>query len=276
MQCSNLLSLLRSSPAVQSGSTTPKTLSRRSSQAESRQAASIARREPVVRQSTQGYWNEYDNGSEAGDANEPYTIYIDPDADDSFPGRKAVIYVLKQAQVPFTKFRGWLSPTGSLDERRPLIRSANTNGDYSQTSHPSSTYGTDTDVEEDASSADFPPGYETHYAFPSTADQKLQRQRDSLLFHSTIGCFVASFLLLLVAGILIATGRHRLRVEVDAGVTVGVVAALFFATMGLSVMLCRWTRCGWIQRTLVAVTFLLVCLVSGMLLVLVMGNTAGL
>lgn len=273
VQCNNLLSLLRSSPAVQSGTSTPHTLSRQSSQAEARCAADLTRRELESRETQQGYWNEYDNGSEAGDANEPYTIYIDPDADDSFPGHKAVIYVLKQARAPFAMFKGWLSPTGSLHERRPLLQTSNSA--YFVNSHPSSTYGTDTEVDEDGSSTDFPSGYETHYAFPSIADQKLQRQRESLLFHSTIGCFIASFLLLLVAGILIATGRHRLRVEVDAGVTVGVVAALFFATMGLSVMLCRWTRCGWIQRSLVAMTFLAVCLISGVLLVLVMGNTAG-
>lgn len=223
----------------------------------------------------QQYWNEYDNGSEAGDADEPYTLYIDPNADDSFPGSKALVYVISRAKAPLATIKGWLGPGSTKTERRPLLISSNSDvGGYF--SHASSTLGAMSEDDEDTSSNDFPNGYKTHYAtFPSIADQKHTQARERLLFRSTIASFLASFLLLLVAGILISTGRHKLRVEVDAGVTVGVVAALFFATLGLSVMLCRWQHCSWIQRLTVALTFLGACFVSGMLLVLVMCNTAG-
>lgn len=174
--------------------------------------------------------------------------------------------------MPLATIKGWLGPRSRKGERRPLLISHHeVNGGFS---HANSTIGTNSD--DDASSSDFPAGYETHYAtFPSVADQKLAQTSQKLLFRSTIASFFASFILLLIAGILISTGRHRLRVEVDAGVTVGVVAALFFATLGLSIMLCRWQRCGWMQRSIVGVTFIGVCLISAMLLVLVMGNTAG-
>lgn len=268
-----LLSLLRSSTPLQSGSTSPVTQSRRESYAEARRVAEVVQAEADIR-APQAYWNEYDNGSEAGDPNEPYTIYIDPDADDGFPGQKAVVYVLRRAKVPFLRMKGWLVPQARTGERRPLLLSRESSGGGYFNSIPSSTLGTDTDFD-DASSNDFPAGYEAHYAsFPSVADQKLAATREALLFHSTIGSFFASFVLLLIAGILIATGRHRLRVEVDAGVTVGVVAALFFSTLGLSIMLCRWQRCGWLQRGFVGLSFTGVCIISGMLLVLVMGNTA--
>jgi hypothetical protein len=39
--------------------------------------------------------------------------------------------------------------------------------------------------------------------------------------------------------LLVATGKHKLRVEVDAGVIVGVVSSLFFATLGFCTMLYR-------------------------------------
>jgi hypothetical protein len=229
-------------------------------------------------QRQQGYWNEYDNGSEV-DENELYTLYIDPDADFMFPGSRTALYIYDRlstgAKVPIQIIRRWMSPTSTTREHRPLLSSGHIQSGYFTPNQFSTTSpNTETDIDDDASSAEFPAGYAAHYAtFPSIADQKFKAHRESLLFQGTIWSFVASCLLLLIATILVTTGRHRLRVEVDAGVTVGVVASLFFATLGLSVMLCRWNRCGLIQRTLVGLTFLGVCIGSGMLLVLVMGNT---
>jgi len=79
--------------------------------------------------------------------------------------------------------------------------------------------------------------------------------------------------LLSIASTLVATGKKKLRVEVDAAVLVGVLASLFFATLGIGTMLYRQERLSWLHRGLVGVAFLGVCVLNGILLVLVAGNT---
>lgn len=263
-----ILTLIQQTSPPQSGTTTPLTASRR----ESRQEPQQQREPQQVPQ--QSYWNEYDNGSEAGDANEPYTIFIDPHEEATFPGAKTVTYIYtalsSKAKIPIEKVKGWLSPQSTPNERRSLI--GHEHGGYFN-NQPNSPLGTD--VDDDSSSSDFPNGYDAHYAtFPSVEDQKLRRYREKLLFQATVGSFLAAFLLLIISSLLVATGRHRLRVEVDAGVIVGVVASLLFATLGFTTMLYRYARIGWVQRFSVTLSFLLVCVLSGMLLVLVMGNTS--
>jgi hypothetical protein len=268
-QYSVVLSLLQDATPPQSEVTSPANQSRR----ESRQEAPPQPAAPESQQ--QKYWNEYDDGSEAGDVNEPYTIYIDPDAESTFPGVKSVIYVFNRlssgVKVPMEKVKAWLSPQRIPDERRPLT--SDRQAGYFQT-HTNSFFGTETDIEDDASSSDFPIGYEAHYAtFPSISDQKLMRHRENLLFYGTVASFVAAFLLLIIATILVFTGRRHLRAEVDAGVIVGVVASLFFATLGFAVMIYRWERLGLLHILCVMTSFLADCVLSGLLLILVMGNT---
>ena len=264
-----VLTLLRDSTPPQSEVTSPINQSRWESRHE-------APPQPVASETQQQkYWNEYDDGSEAGDVNDPYTIYIDPDAESTFPGVKHVIYVFTRlssgVKVPLEKVKAWLSPQGTHDERRPLT--SDRQGGYF-TTHPNSFFGPETDVEDDASSSDFPIGYTTHYAtFPSISDQKLVRNHENLLFYSTVVSFVAAFLLLLIATILVFTGRHHLRVEVDAGAIVGIVAGLFFATLGFAAMIYRWERLGLLHILCVTASFLADCVLSGLLLILVMGNT---
>lgn len=82
-------------------------------------------------------------------------------------------------------------------------------------------------------------GYTTHYALPSLSQQKAHLYREKTLFWGTVSSFVVSFLLFLVAGTLIFTGRHKLRDKVDAGVTTGVVASLFTACSALGMTIYR-------------------------------------
>jgi hypothetical protein len=197
---------------------------------------------------------------------EPYTIYINPNADSTFPGAQTVQYFLSRAKMPMEKIKSWFSPTSSPGERRPLV--GNGAGYFTEQTE------TDVDDEAYASSSDFPAGYTAHYAtFPSVSDQKLSQRREQLLFQGTVGSFAAAVILLLVSGVLVATGKHKLRIEVDAGVIVGVVASLFFATLGFGTMLYRQERLSWLHRVCVGVTFVAVCVLNGMLLVLVAGNT---
>jgi hypothetical protein len=206
------------------------------------------------------YWNEYDHGSEADD--EPYMISINPDEESTFPGAKVFGYVVSKAFAPVGKVKQWLSPSPTLNERQALL---------------GNRYFDHTDVEDEAyaSSNELPSGYVAHYAtFPSVDDQRLTRRQQTLLLQTCMGSFGAAFVLLLIASILVATGRHRLRLEVDAGVITGVVASLFFALMGFACMLYRTDKLSWFHRVFVIITFLGVCILDGMLLVLVAENTA--
>jgi hypothetical protein len=179
-----------------------------------------------------------------------------------------VDFFVSHARVPVEKVKSWLSPSQSPEERRPLL----TNGGY----FAEQQNILDTDVDDDAyaSSSDFPSGYVAHYAtFPSVADQKAARYREKLFFRSCIASYSAAFVLLLIAGVLVATGRRRLRIEVDAGVIIGVVTSLFFAIMGFACMLARTDTIGWLHRVCVTATLMTICILNGMLLVLVGGNT---
>jgi hypothetical protein len=241
-----------------SEASTPRTRSRR---------ASVQAQQPVEPPPQQAYWNEYDDGSEA--SREAYTLYINPDADSGFPGAKTISFLFTKAMVPMEKVKGWLSPLSSPGERRPLLANDNgTNGYF--------TEQTETDVEDEtyASSIDFPAGYATHYAtFPSIDDQKFAQERKELIIRGTAGAFAASVLLMAIAGILVATGRHKLRVEVDAGVFTGVAASLFFATMAFAGMLYEHERIGTAYRWGVILTFVVICVLNSFIMAMVMSDT---
>ncbi|KUJ15647.1 SPX-domain-containing protein [Mollisia scopiformis] len=251
----SLINTLRASSPDGSGPETP-SISRRGSRRQSTQIQT----QP---QTPQGYWNEYDHGSEV-EGNESYTIYINPD-EESFPGSKTFAYVFAEVKKPFGKVKEWLSPKSSPGERQPLI----TNGNESYFNEQRSTIDTDDDGAY-ASSSDFPTGYAAHYAtFPSVRDQKHSQAREMLLNQTMFGSFGASLLFLLIAAILVATGKKKLRVEVDAGVIVGIVASLCFNMAAIGAVLGRQQDLGWLRRSLIAVTFVSICIFNGMLLVIV-------
>lgn len=179
-------------------------------------------------------------------------------------GAKTFASLMSKARGPMEKVREWMGPMASPRERRPLLTSASYFPDQAET---------DADID-DASSSEFPSGYATHYAtFPSIQDQRFTRARERLLFRATIASLAASIVLLLVASLLVATGRHKLHIEVDAGATVGIVSSLFFATLGFGTMLYRSEKLSWLHRSCVCVTFGAVCILNGILLVIVAGDS---
>ncbi|KFY92151.1 hypothetical protein V500_04281, partial [Pseudogymnoascus sp. VKM F-4518 (FW-2643)] len=226
-----------------SSSSTPLTLSRRSSQPLPH--SPLPARNKAVQ--TAAYWNEYDYPSDGGGAEEPYTIAFDADDDGGFPGQqrmaKALAYLGEKTSV-----LGWWRPSSSSGtastkgERRALLGSRASDGET-----------VDDDIE--VYDADgFPLGYETHYAtFPSIATQRLTAQRSRLLLLALVACYISSALLLGISGILVATGRNRLRAEVDAGVIAGVVAALGFVGVGVRIGALRWETAGVWERVGVVV-----------------------
>ncbi|KAJ6436553.1 hypothetical protein O9K51_10920 [Purpureocillium lavendulum] len=172
------------------------------------------------------YWNEYDDGSDAGGPEDDYAIYINPSEDTSFPG---MAYVQAIVSMPSVKAKQWFRPR-HRGEWRPLLSSANTSQSYSSTA-------VDSEEEGYASSDGLPyQGYMTHYALPSVSEQRAMRYRERALLWGTVGSFIASFVLLGIAGILTSTGKRKLRVEVDAGVTVGIM--LHACSMGCFSCLC--------------------------------------
>ncbi|CAJ2502361.1 Uu.00g097550.m01.CDS01 [Anthostomella pinea] len=254
------------------------------------------------------YWNEYEHGSEAGDYGDhddgAYAIYIDPDASADIPG---LVYIKTLFTAPVDKMRHWLkrsrvtsassgstivaspsSPeTQSLlnhDNRnnnnrhtnnRTTIDSNTTPTDYFSITRPATTPTTDaeaTDEEYTSSDDQRHLGSRSFGGEAALVHHKVAIYRDRILTRSVVLAFAAAFVLLIISGVLIATGRHRQRLEVDAGVTVGSVASLFCACMGLGAMLYRQFPTGYMYCSAVWITFLALCVLNGMLLVLVVGS----
>ncbi|KXX81995.1 Xenotropic and polytropic retrovirus receptor 1 [Madurella mycetomatis] len=263
-------------------------------------------------QSTARYWNEYDHGSEAGDltqnADGEYAIYIDPDADVSFPGMKALGTFFT---TPVQKFNLWISrrqQDTNDDERGPLLpthSSASAYGSTTQSLEPScsssspsggpvasSAVVADTDAEDGyrpsswhsrrgsyggyASSEEgnyFPTGYRAHYAaLPSISEQRMMQYRERVLFWGTWGCYGVSFVLMGIAAVLVVAGRNRMRLEVDAGVTLGIMTSLGLACAALCMACSRQKKSPWLTKAAVWATFAVACVANGVLLVLVMGR----
>jgi hypothetical protein len=224
------------------------------------------------------YWNEYDDGSEAGDynANGGYVIYVDgEDKSRGFPGMATLVALF---HMPVEKLRGWLgSEKGKGRDMAPLLTNGLGGGYGTANGRGSPTSPGDSSDNEGgyASSEEFPVGYTGYYAaLPSINDQRAMRQRERMLLFGTIGSFALSLVLLGVSFVLITVGRHKLRVEVDAGVTVGVVVSLGLACVGLVMALSRHDAVGLGTSVALWTAFGGLCIMNGMILVLVAGNTS--
>ncbi|KAI1308456.1 hypothetical protein F5Y03DRAFT_393300 [Xylaria venustula] len=261
---------------------------RRDSRRSSNSAATIVPPPPT-------YWNEYDHGSEAGDRDDDaYVIYIDPDAEDGFPG---LAYVKNMFVGPVDSVRHWLhksnkqidtttaavSSSASPSETQSLLGQNTGVGDYFGIASSRHTNETTTDDDEYLSSQDgaesrHPPPHSVigsleDSSYYSSYDSKMGLYQDRMLTRAVIVTFATAFVLLGISGLLVATGRRRLRVEVDAGAAVGSVASLFCACMGLGAMLYRQYPGGYMYVLAVWVTFVTVCVLNGILLVLVVGSS---
>ncbi|KAM7221315.1 xenotropic and polytropic retrovirus receptor 1 [Rhypophila decipiens] len=248
-----------------------------------------------------GYWNEYEYGSEAGDAEQNgdgcYAIYIDPNEDTSFPGFSTLKLLFKK---PVSKWKVWTGSSQASEvtdsERSALLpQHSNTYG-----SNDASYFGaipgepwrpSDSDADEEdndrssphdrpgshgyaSSTEGFPTGYRGHYAaLPSIPDQRIAQYRDRVLFWGTWAGYVGSFILMGIAMILITTGRQKKRLEVDVGVTLGIMASLCSAVAALCMAISRHGRSRWIYNLAVWVTFAVTCVLNGILLVLLVANT---
>ncbi|KAL9106390.1 MAG: hypothetical protein Q9227_008591 [Pyrenula ochraceoflavens] len=213
------------------------------------------RRNPTTNQS-QRYWNEFDDIE--NNEVEPYTILVDPDAPINFPGYQAIRSLLEKLRSPFSHPRGD-HDKANIAERQALLPKTDAN--------PSSPTSIETsDESDDAAILRRPSHPRLHHPRPrrltrrtSTRLTPARRQsRETAIFYTYLGCFAASFALLIVTSVLETTGRRKAAVQVDAGVLVGVSAAFVFGLLGVCLMFTRKETLGWAHRSAVGLATLVV------------------
>ena len=207
------------------------------------------------------YWNEFDDGSE-GSQDEVYTIFVDPNGSYSIPGAAAVSRVFESLSSKIKTAEEKVlhllrsPPRTRHGEQRPLVR-----GERS----PSTADSDQSEV--DSSNRSVKRSQLRRYStFPALSQPHAVRARELLLFRSCLASFASSFILLVVAAILITTGRRKAANEVDVGVIIGVVSSLVFAVMGVGSMVGRKDDVGWVHRAIVALVFICVLLANSILL----------
>jgi hypothetical protein len=223
---------------------------------------------PPQQEEVCGYWNEYDYGSDGGTGDDGYAIYINPeDEDDGFPGFD---YVRAIISSPFIKARSWFSRTSP--ERAPLLPRTRPNTSWCRGYLGTANGDASSNSDDELSSGDeFPPGYAPRYAaLPSINEQHMARYRESVYFLGMVGCFAVSFVLVLIAGILLSTGRQKARLEVDTGVAVAIVSSVMVSFAGLGMFLRRRDALSIWHKMAVWAVFLTTCFLNIMLLILVL------
>ncbi|KAI9805577.1 MAG: hypothetical protein M1825_000828 [Sarcosagium campestre] len=204
------------------------------------------------------YWNEYDNGDGVAE-NEPYTLLMDPNADTSIPGQTLLLGWIdgfrRGLAASSGKLLSWISPQEPEEIQQPLNRQA-------FTSSPCLGAG----YMGDTSSLDVYPQSREYATFGSQSERPRHLSRDRLLFLAALGSFISSGLLLVIAALLAVDGRRRLRLSVEVGVILGVVASLGFAAAGAGLTLARKVRLSFLQRGSILLFLSVVCIASGFLL----------
>ncbi|MCJ1283881.1 hypothetical protein MMC26_003212 [Xylographa opegraphella] len=215
----------------------------------------------------QRYWNEFDDGDEAP-PDEAYTIFVDPNAQSTFPGiasiSKLIRTVSNTAIQTSEKVTAWLRPSSkySSAEHRPL-----TDDYFNQRPR-----AEDTDLDSDNSSAENVPQprrYSTFQANRRSNQSKVVANRESLLLRCCIAFFIASFILLAIAGVLTTTARRRYVRRADIGTLVGMVFSLVFAILGVSMMIISKQSTGLLQRSGLLLVFALICVANAILVMIV-------
>ena len=211
----------------------------------------------------QRYWNEFDDGSE-GERDEPYTIFVDPTSPGAFPGAATVSHfatsISISAKTSWKKTKTYLAhqrdENAGPHERSPLI-----NDDLSPTS-PTLEDSSDSDNETSAvvknrSYSTMGP-YNRHQA---------RYARESVLSRCSIGCFVSSFVFVIVAAILVGTGRRKAALEVNIGVVVCVAASAVSTIIGVGCTISRHDTLSWVHRSIMGSTLVLVIVANAAVVV---------
>lgn len=238
------------------------------------------------------YWNEFDDGDEVPE-DERYAIYVSPDENTSFPGAETVSKAFSSMYQSLgrTKRRilSWL-PLQSCDRnrdldaeegvRRPLLAAPGKDPDQGNED------SSDTDTSNSPATCSkktrstvrlvVPDGQRTSPS-PSQSRHSAKRHhvhisRENVVFRTYLGCYAIAFILLIMSAIMKNAGRHKAKVQVDAGAIVGVIAALGSAVIGISLMISREENLSWLHRSLGSGAFVMVCVGSVWLLAVIGGS----
>ncbi|KAI4271961.1 MAG: hypothetical protein LQ337_005631 [Flavoplaca oasis] len=196
------------------------------------------------------YWNEYDDGDKNSE-NEPFAIYVNPhqktllfDATSTLASqvRKMSIRAKQWLHLADKNASKTLSETGSTEDDSDLENSVSDPLLSQQKQHVYSTF------------------QRRHVVDHATKAQALLLTRCCMAFYT------ASFVLLIVAALLAASGRRKAHLEVDVGVITGVVFSLVFAVAAVGCAMKRPERAGAFQTLCLFVALTVVCAGSGILL----------
>ena len=200
------------------------------------------------------YWSEYDHPEDGSDAGDAYVIYIDPNERSSF-------------EVFFDKLARLFSRKSTAEDDDLL-------------STPSVIHDDDEESSSDEGARLFSRGKpKTYGATPAFHAQPLraydqacgQGDDQSLLLPQFAALsLAASLVILVVAYLLAATGRHKLATEVDAGVVFAIASSLVFAIVGIAA-LWREPNVRWITWGVAGASFSIDAVGSAGLLAWVLG-----
>ncbi|ERF75154.1 hypothetical protein EPUS_06194 [Endocarpon pusillum Z07020] len=249
------------------------------------------KRQPIRR-----YWNEFDDGDEALE-DQTYAIYVNPDEHVSFPGAETVSKAFSSMYQSVGRTKGrimsWLpmqfrkhdgdgdgDGDGDVEEgvRRPLLGTRNKDVDSDNDD------SSDSDQSVPAAKASKTlrstfcatgPGARRTLRLPlrhTTQRQPVRASHEGALFRTYIGCFAIALVLLIMSAIMDATGRHKAKMQVEAGIIVGVVAALGLAIIAISLMMSREEKLSRLHRLLGGSAFLVICAGSGWMFAIVGGK----
>ena len=191
------------------------------------------------------YWNEFDDDEERAD--EPYTILIDPNESMPYLGKETISRMIQAV-------KGWFrlsEPEYTDPERQRLVPeqecfSKQPRSFLSASSSSSSL------------SALAPRCADRYFTFPSSSHPKSDvhpprtiRDRDVLLLCYCAAAFVASSLLLLIAGLIAFNRSSKVAYATDMGACVMLVASILFAVLGTALFFLRrqrrWEDVRWFQ-----------------------------
>ncbi|EXJ77424.1 hypothetical protein A1O3_09650 [Capronia epimyces CBS 606.96] len=239
----------------------------------------VPEREPPTK-----YWNEFDDGDSDVNPGDEYVIYIDPNGP-VFPGAETVSKAFGAVCDSFSRGTGkmisWLPLVSTRmgyrtdGERAPLLADRQS----SEGDPESSSSDTDSVImpqrqrphkgrrRRDRSQRQNSGVYRPHQLLSPR-----QRALERTLFFFYSGLLAIAYVLLVMSGILLATGRRKAFVEVDAGVVAGVIFAEACVMAAVILIFMRKQRLGILHWGLVAVAVASVVVIGVGLLALMFAN----
>ena len=200
------------------------------------------------------YWSEYDHPEDGSDAGDGYYLYIDPNERSSFE-----VFFDKLARLFSRKPKpedDGLPPSPSVGPDDDEESSSDEGARLLSRGRPK-TYGAT-------------PAFHAHP--PRAYDQTYGQGEDQTLLLPQFAALslAASLVILVVAYLLAATGRHKLATEVDAGVVFAIASSLVFAIVGIAT-LWREPHVRWITWGIAGALFSIDAVGSAGLLAWVLG-----